>query len=220
VKITAVVAKIRTYPSLEGAAYMITSNTSNTDFDIAKKTQILPIESIARQCDLLEDEWESYGKYKAKLDLSILERLKDKPDGKLVLVTAMNPTVAGEGKTTVSVGLAQAMNRIHKKTVLALREPSLGPVFGMKGGATGGGYSKVVPMEDINLHFTGDFHAITAANNLLAAIIDNHLHQGNELGIDPRLHALPILKLILQPIVENCILHDLSWRKYWNVFPS
>lgn len=165
---------------------MISSKTSDTDLDISKKAKILPIASIIGKCDLLEDEWEGYGKYKAKLDLSILERLKDKPNGKLILVTAMSPTVAGEGKTTVSIGLAQAMNRINKHTVLALREPSLGPVFGMKGGATGGGNSQVIPMEDINLHFTGDFHAITAANNLLAAIIDNHLHQGNELGIDPR----------------------------------
>ena len=129
---------------------------------------------------------EPYGKYKAKFTEDLFEKVKDRPDGKLVLVTAINPTPAGEGKTTISVGLGQAMHKIGKKAILALREPSLGPVFGIKGGAAGGGYAQVVPMEDINLHFTGDMHALTAANNLLCALIDNHMQQGNELGIDPR----------------------------------
>ena len=133
-----------------------------------------------------EDELELYGKYKAKFSDELLERLKDEPDGKLVLVTAINPTPAGEGKTTTSVGLGQAFGKLGKKAVIALREPSLGPCFGIKGGAAGGGYAQVVPMEDLNLHFTGDFHAITSANNLLAALLDNHIQQGNELGIDPR----------------------------------
>lgn len=165
---------------------MTTSTTIPSDIAIAQAAKLKPIAEIAEALGLEEGDWDSYGKYKAKLDLSILERLASKPDGKLILVTAINPTAAGEGKTTVSVGLAQALNRIGKKTVLAIREPSLGPVFGMKGGAAGGGYSQVVPMEDINLHFTGDMHAITSAHNLLAAIIDNHLQQGNELGLDPR----------------------------------
>ena len=171
-----------------------TSNTSEqqnterklTDLEIAQQAELLPIAEIAAKLGLQEDEWEGYGRYKAKVDLSVLERTAERPEGKLILVTAMNPTVAGEGKTTVSVGLAQAMNRLNHRTVLALREPSMGPVFGMKGGATGGGYSQVVPMEEINLHFTGDMHAITAANNLLAALIDNHIQHGNELGLDPR----------------------------------
>lgn len=162
------------------------SNQVPTDIEIAQSATMKPIKDIAASLGLTEDEYEGYGKYKAKVDLSVLRRLDAKPDGKLVLVTAINPTAAGEGKTTVSVGLAQALNRIGKKAVLALREPSLGPVFGMKGGATGGGYSQVVPMEDINLHFTGDFHAITSAHNLIAALVDNHIQQGNVLGIDPR----------------------------------
>jgi formate--tetrahydrofolate ligase len=147
---------------------------------------MLPIKNIADELGVLDDELELYGKYKAKITDEFLDRMKDKPDGKLILVTAINPTPAGEGKTTTSVGLGMAMKKIGKKAIIALREPSLGPVFGIKGGAAGGGYSQVVPMEDINLHFTGDFHAITAANNLLCAIIDNHIHQGNELGIDQR----------------------------------
>lgn len=157
-----------------------------SDIEIAQNASMKPIKEIADTLGLTPDEWESYGKYKAKIDLSVLDRLRTKPDGRLILVTAINPTAAGEGKTTVSTGLAQALNRIGKKTVLALREPSLGPVFGLKGGAAGGGYSQVVPMEDINLHFTGDFHAITSAHNLLSALLDNHLQQGNELGIDSR----------------------------------
>ncbi|WP_231705738.1 formate--tetrahydrofolate ligase, partial [Effusibacillus lacus] len=157
-----------------------------TDIEIARSARMKRISEIASSLGLAEEEWEAYGKYKAKVDLAVLRRLAAKPDGKLILVTAINPTAAGEGKTTVSVGLGQALNRIGKKTVTALREPSLGPVFGMKGGATGGGYSQVVPMEDINLHFTGDFHAITSAHNLLAALLDNHIQQGNALGIDPR----------------------------------
>ena len=157
-----------------------------TDIEIAQNASLLPIKEIAQKLGVNEDELEFYGKYKAKFSEEAYQRLQSQPDGKLVLVTAINPTPAGEGKTTTSVGLAQAMEKIGKKAVLALREPSLGPVFGVKGGAAGGGYAQVVPMEDINLHFTGDMHAITAANNLLAAMIDNHLQQGNQLGIDPR----------------------------------
>ncbi len=157
-----------------------------TDIQIAQEAKLKPIVEIAAQLGISEDELELYGKYKAKVDLSVWKRLQDKPDGKLVLVTAINPTAAGEGKTTTTVGLGQALARLGKKTVIALREPSLGPSFGVKGGAAGGGYSQVVPMADINLHFTGDLHAITTAHNLLAAVIDNHLQQGNELNIDPR----------------------------------
>ncbi|WP_039944575.1 formate--tetrahydrofolate ligase [Thermicanus aegyptius] len=157
-----------------------------TDIEIARSAKMKPITEIASGWGINEDEIELYGKYKAKIHLSLLKRLQDRPDGHLVLVTSINPTPAGEGKTTVTVGLGQAMNRIGKKAVIALREPSLGPVFGLKGGAAGGGYSQVVPMEEINLHFTGDFHAVTTAHNLLAALMDNHLHQGNELHLDPR----------------------------------
>ena len=157
-----------------------------TDIQIAHEAKMLPIKNIAEELGVLDDELELYGKYKAKITDEFLDRMKDKPDGKLILVTAINPTPAGEGKTTTSVGLGMAMKKIGKKAIIALREPSLGPVFGIKGGAAGGGYSQVVPMEDINLHFTGDFHAITAANNLLCAVLDNHIHQGNELGIDQR----------------------------------
>lgn len=157
-----------------------------TDIEIAQQADIRPITEIAEKLDIEDDELELYGRYKAKLSPKINERLADRKDGKLVLVTAINPTPAGEGKTTTTVGLGQAMALIGKKAVLALREPSLGPVFGIKGGAAGGGYAQVIPMEDINLHFTGDMHAITTANNLLCAIIDNHIQQGNELEIDPR----------------------------------
>ena len=157
-----------------------------TDIEIAKQADIKPISDIAEKLGIHADELEFYGKYKAKLPLSLLKKYENKEDGKLILVTAINPTPAGEGKTTVTVGLGEAMNRIGKKAVIALREPSMGPVFGIKGGAAGGGYAQVIPMEDINLHFTGDMHAITAANNLLCAIIDNHIQQGNELRIDPR----------------------------------
>ncbi|MBQ9615055.1 MAG: formate--tetrahydrofolate ligase [Selenomonadaceae bacterium] len=157
-----------------------------TDVEIAQEADICPIKKIAEQLGISEDELELYGKYKAKLPLSMWEELKARPNGKLVLVTAINPTPAGEGKTTNSVGLADAFHRQGKKVVVALREPSLGPCFGLKGGAAGGGYAQVVPMEDINLHFTGDFHAITTAHNLLAAVIDNHIQQGNALDIDVR----------------------------------
>ena len=157
-----------------------------SDIEIAQSCKMKKISDLAAEWGIGEDEIELYGKYKAKLNENLFARLANEKDGKLILVTAINPTPAGEGKTTVSVGLAQAMNRLGKKTMLALREPSLGPVFGVKGGAAGGGYSQVVPMEDINLHFTGDIHAITAANNLLCALIDNHIQQGNQLGIDPR----------------------------------
>lgn len=157
-----------------------------TDIEIASEAKLLPIKQIADKLGLTEEEYDLYGKYKAKIDDSFLNRMAQRDDGKLILVTAINPTPAGEGKTTTSVGLGMAMEKIGKKAIIALREPSLGPVFGVKGGAAGGGYAQVLPMEDINLHFTGDFHAITAANNLLCAMIDNHLQQGNELGIDPR----------------------------------
>lgn len=157
-----------------------------SDIEIAQKAKCLPIKDIAKSLSIEEDDLELYGKYKAKLPLSLVDKYSDRPDGKLILVTAINPTPAGEGKTTVTVGLGEAMNKIGKNAVIALREPSMGPVFGIKGGAAGGGYAQVIPMEDINLHFTGDMHAITAANNLLCAIIDNHIQQGNELSIDPR----------------------------------
>ena len=157
-----------------------------SDIEIAQSSEMSPIVEIAKKLGIDEEELELYGKYKAKILPSVWERVKDRKDGKLVLVTAITPTPAGEGKTTTTVGLAQALAHIGKKASLAIREPSLGPSFGVKGGAAGGGYSQVVPMEDINLHFTGDFHAITTAHNLLSAMIDNHLHQGNELGLDPR----------------------------------
>jgi len=157
-----------------------------TDVQIAQEAKMLPITEVAKNLGIEEDELELYGKYKAKVSLDVLKRLEDKPNGKLVLVTAINPTPAGEGKTTTNVGLSMGLNKIGKKTITALREPSLGPCFGVKGGAAGGGYAQVVPMDDINLHFTGDFHAITSAHNLLAALLDNHLHQGNELNIDPK----------------------------------
>ncbi|MBE5874242.1 MAG: formate--tetrahydrofolate ligase [Lachnospiraceae bacterium] len=157
-----------------------------TDIQIAQEAVLKPITEIAAALDIDADELELYGKYKAKISDSYMEKIKDRPDGKLILVTAINPTPAGEGKTTTSVGLGQAFGKLNKKAIIALREPSLGPCFGIKGGAAGGGYAQVVPMEDLNLHFTGDFHAITSANNLLAALLDNHIQQGNELGIDPR----------------------------------
>lgn len=157
-----------------------------TDIEIAQQAQLDNIKEVAARIGMTEDDLELYGKYKAKISDEYMESIKDNENGKLVLVTAINPTPAGEGKTTVTVGLGQAMNRLGKKTVIALREPSLGPCFGIKGGAAGGGYSQVVPMEDLNLHFTGDFHAITSANNLLAAMMDNHMHQGNALRIDPK----------------------------------
>ena len=156
-----------------------------TDIEIARNAEIRPIREIAKALGMDEDDLELYGKYKAKISEEYLQKIQDRPDGKLVLVTAINPTPAGEGKTTISIGLADALSRLGKKTVAALREPSLGPCFGVKGGAAGGGYAQVIPMEDLNLHFTGDFHAITSANNLLAAAIDNHLHFGNALRMDP-----------------------------------
>ena len=155
-----------------------------TDIEIAKEATMEPIGEVAKKLGITSDELELYGKYKAKLSDELWDRVKDNEDGKLILVTAINPTPAGEGKTTVTVGLGEAFNRLGKKAVIALREPSLGPCFGVKGGAAGGGYAQVVPMEDLNLHFTGDFHAITSANNLLAALLDNHIKQGNLLGID------------------------------------
>lgn len=158
----------------------------NTDIQIAQEATLKPIKEIAEQLDLTENDWEPYGHTKAKLSDKLLDKLQNRENGKVVLVTSINPTPAGEGKSTVTVGLGQALNRIGKQTVIALREPSLGPVMGIKGGAAGGGHSQVLPMEDINLHFTGDLHAITSANNALSAILDNHLHQGNDLQIDPR----------------------------------
>lgn len=160
--------------------------TIRSDIEIAQSTEQKPIEEIAKSLGIGREYLEYYGNYKAKVNYNILKDLEDKKDGKLILVTAITPTPAGEGKTTTTVGLGDALRRIGKKTVIALREPSLGPVFGVKGGAAGGGYAQVVPMEDINLHFTGDMHAIGAANNLLAALLDNHIYQGNQLGIDPR----------------------------------
>ncbi len=157
-----------------------------TDIEIAQEAELWPITEVAKSLQISEDELELYGKYKAKLSDEAIEKMKDNPDGKLILVTAINPTPAGEGKTTTSVGLGQAFGVLGKKAVIALREPSLGPCFGVKGGAAGGGFAQVVPMEDLNLHFTGDFHAITSANNLLAAMLDNHIQQGNELQIDTR----------------------------------
>ena len=157
-----------------------------TDIEIAQEAKMIPIKEVAASYGISEDDLELYGKYKAKLTDELWEEVNDRPDGKLVLVTAINPTPAGEGKTTTTVGLGEAFGRMDKKAIIALREPSLGPCFGIKGGAAGGGYAQVVPMEDLNLHFTGDFHAITSANNLLAALLDNHIHQGNALGIDTR----------------------------------
>ena len=157
-----------------------------TDIQIAQEATLMPIKEVAAKLNIKEDDLELYGKYKAKLSSGFMEKIKENEDGKLVLVTAINPTPAGEGKTTTSVGLGQALGLLGKKSAIALREPSLGPCFGIKGGAAGGGYAQVVPMEDLNLHFTGDFHAITSANNLLAAMLDNHIQQGNVLSIDPR----------------------------------
>lgn len=157
-----------------------------TDIQIAQEAKLLPIKEIAQEIGMTEEDLEFYGKYKAKISDDFYDKIKDNKDGKLILVTAINPTPAGEGKTTTSVGLGQAFGKLNKKAIIALREPSLGPCFGIKGGAAGGGYAQVVPMEDLNLHFTGDFHAITSANNLLAALLDNHIQQGNELRIDTR----------------------------------
>ena len=157
-----------------------------SDIQIAQEATMQPIKEVAASIGIAEDDIELYGKYKAKISDELIEKSKNNTDGKLILVTAINPTPAGEGKTTITVGLGQAFGKLGKKAIIALREPSLGPCFGIKGGAAGGGYSQVVPMEDLNLHFTGDFHAITSANNLLAALLDNHIQQGNELGIDPR----------------------------------
>ncbi|EIT86824.1 formate--tetrahydrofolate ligase [Fictibacillus macauensis ZFHKF-1] len=164
----------------------MTKVTYKSDIEIAQEASIEKISTICEQLQLEEEDWEPYGKYKAKLSLSLFDKLRTKKDGKVILVTSINPTPAGEGKSTVTVGLGQALNAIGEKAIVALREPSLGPSMGLKGGAAGGGYSQVIPMEDINLHFTGDIHAITTANNALAAFIDNHIHRGNELKIDPR----------------------------------
>jgi formate--tetrahydrofolate ligase len=157
-----------------------------TDIEIAQQGKLLPISEIAKRLAIPDDALSPYGRTKGKISLDWISKQHGRPDGKLVLVTAISPTPAGEGKTTTTVGLGDGLNRIGKKTAVCLREPSLGPVFGMKGGAAGGGYAQVVPMEDINLHFTGDFHAIGVANNLLAALVDNHIHHGNALGIDVR----------------------------------
>ncbi|MGL6104198.1 MAG: formate--tetrahydrofolate ligase, partial [Exiguobacterium acetylicum] len=160
--------------------------TIRSDLEIAQQTVLRPIREIADRIGLQEEDFDTYGKYKAKLTDGLLNRLATKSDGKLILVTAINPTAAGEGKSTVTVGLGQALHRAKHKTMICLREPSLGPTMGLKGGACGGGYSQVLPMEEINLHFTGDMHAITSAHNTISALLDNHLHQGNILGIDPR----------------------------------
>ncbi len=174
-----------------------------TDIEIAQDAKMNPIMEVAKGLDIPEDEVELYGKYKAKISLAAWDRLKDKPDGKLILVTAINPTAAGEGKSTTTVGLGDSLNRLGKKAMIALREPSLGPCFGIKGGAAGGGYAQIVPMEDINLHFTGDFHAITTAHNLLAAMLDNSLQQGNPLNIDPR-------QIVLRRVLD---MNDRALRK-------
>ncbi len=176
-----------------------------TDIEIAQQTKMLKIKDIAEKLGVNDDELEPYGHYKAKISQSYIDRQKDKPDGKLVLVTAINPTPAGEGKTTTSIGLSEGMQKLGINSVLALREPSLGPVFGVKGGAAGGGYAQVVPMEDINLHFTGDMHAITAANNLLCALLDNHMQQGNQLGIDQRQIQLKRCLDMNDRALRNCI---------------
>ncbi len=178
-----------------------------TDIEIAQQARMKKINDVAASIGINEDELEPYGHYKAKINDSLFDRLKDKEDGKLILVTAVNPTPAGEGKTTVSIGLGQGMCKLGKNAVIALREPSLGPVFGIKGGAAGGGYSQVVPMEDINLHFTGDMHAITSANNLMCAVLDNHIQQGNELGIDQR-----------RVLVKRCL--DMNDRALRNIVCS
>ncbi len=177
-----------------------------SDIEIASQAKMLKINKIAENLGVSEDYIEPYGHYKAKLSESLFEKLESKKDGKLILVTAINPTPAGEGKTTISVGLAEAMAKINKNAVLALREPSLRPVFGIKGGAAGGGYAQVVPMEDINLHFTGDMHAITSANNLLCALIDNHMQQGNELRIDQR-----------RILIKRCLVMNDRALRYINI---
>ncbi len=176
-----------------------------TDIEIAQRAQLKKIRDIASDLGITEDELEPYGHYKAKITEACIQRLSDKTDGKLILVTAINPTPAGEGKTTTSIGLAEGMYKLGKKAVLALREPSLGPVFGIKGGAAGGGYAQVVPMEDINLHFTGDMHAITSANNLLCALLDNHIQQGNALNIDPRRVQIKRCLDMNDRALRNCI---------------
>ena len=177
-----------------------------SDIEIAQQATMKPISEIARYVGLGDDDIELYGKYKAKVSLETWEKIKDKPNGKLVLVTAINPTPAGEGKTTTTVGLGMALNRLGQKAIIALREPSLGPSFGVKGGAAGGGYAQVVPMEDINLHFTGDFHAVTTAHNLLAALLDNHIHQGNRLNIDPRQVVLRRVMDLNERALRNIVL--------------
>lgn len=177
-----------------------------TDIEIAQSAKMKKVKDIAAELGITEDELEPYGHYKAKITEECIQRLSDKTDGKLILVTAINPTPAGEGKTTTSIGLAQGMYKLGKKAVLALREPSLGPVFGIKGGAAGGGYAQVVPMEDINLHFTGDMHAITAANNLLCAMLDNHIQQGNDLNIDPRRIQIKRCLDMNDRALRNCII--------------
>lgn len=177
-----------------------------SDIEIAQSATLKPVSELAQYLGLNDDDIELYGKYKAKISLKTWERLKDQPDGKLVLVTAINPTPAGEGKTTTTVGLGMALDRLGQKSIIALREPSLGPSFGVKGGAAGGGYAQVVPMEDINLHFTGDFHAVTTAHNLLAAIVDNHIHQGNALNIDPRQVVLRRVMDLNERALRNIVL--------------
>src|SRR5215216_3291026 len=177
-----------------------------SDLEIAQEASLRPIDSIASELGLLEDEVEMYGKYKAKVALSALDRLRDSPDGKFIVVTGMTPTPLGEGKTLTTVGLAQALNKIGRRTIATIRQPSLGPTFGIKGCAAGGGYSQVVPMEDFNLHLTGDTHAVSMAHNLLAAMIDNHLNHGNELGLDPFTISWPRVVDISDRALRNVII--------------
>src|SRR5271155_4918346 len=173
------------HPSMRRTAATTLGEIVSSDIGIAQNATLKPIGEIAARLGIPADSIENYGHYKAKIALDYIDTLKDKPDGKLILVTAMSPTPAGEGKTTTTIGLGDALNRIGRRTAICLREPSMGPCFGQKGGATGGGRAQVAPMDEINLHFTGDFHAVTSAHNLLAAMIDNHLHWGNALGLDP-----------------------------------
>ena len=202
-----------------------------TDIEIAQEAVMEPITKVAESIGIEAEDLELYGKYKAKLSEEFLRKIQDRPNGKLILVTAINPTPAGEGKTTTTVGMGEAFGRMGKKAVIALREPSLGPCFGIKGGAAGGGYAQVVPMDELNLHFTGDFHAITSANNLLAALLDNHIQQGNDLGIDTRqivwctskLYYYDIQYMFSTTLLEYRLKHNMTLKEmssYLEVTPK